>query len=1746
MPESRPLARRTLHAGVASIALVLGALPLLAPTCGDPAEGFKTFSRNSIIIPMDVCYQYQTDGMRSSYTPAACPQAVDAGDVIKAYGLVYQLIRNGVAVYWIIDNQKTVVNAVDLTIQYSGGFPVLFYDWTPENPPPANPPTTQHAIDYRGGPFVVDGSDFDRANQVLQNYRATFQNVNVHVSNVAFRAYAKRTMAGGWSAGGTVAPKVALLDIGSSSAPNGGYAKNSEPIIRGYLARSGLDFPGAGGVASDTGHGQIYDRLGMADFQPSTPGDWTTTNLAKYGYQILWVPHWFAPGSCANATSDNACSGSRYSAAQIQNALTMIGKFSQSGRDVFAECAGLGSFEGVPGDAGYSAGVPDTHFQEETGLAINRSVGTALLVPGNFASPLMQLGDYPFLPRTGAIQNYKPVTAPYRPGVQQLVEDQTDPSYDYFTIMGAVSGQPSGNHGTIVYLAGHVYSGYSDTLGAGGTLQADFGSFEIGGTRLVLNTLFNLGASCTSSGVACNTGQLGVCAQGTLVCDVSGQQVCSPVKSPSVETCNGLDDNCNGEVDEGLQVECYDGDPATKNVGVCRAGVRSCVQGTMSSCVGQVLPGLEVCNGLDDDCDGQVDENLTQACYEGPSSSIDPGTGLPRGACHAGAQTCSLGSWSACQGQKLPTPENCFEGGTALDDDCDGVVNNGCVCQDGQTRVCYSGPAGTAGVGVCHTGIQTCTTGAWGPCVGEQTPHAEVCGNAIDEDCKDGAPPCPECNPGESQICYPGNGGDVRDNATAQCKSGTQSCDVDHWGPCVGAVLPSSFEACDAIDNTCNGVVDESAICSSGFVCLNGVCVPDACGVELPPPEGYICKPPGGGGDVNGTIDVGACGASGACDPGVVCRYGQCVPPCTAGQCAAGSICSGGGCVAGGCYTTGCPAGEVCRDGTCKVDPCEGVLCPSGTFCRAGDCVQSCAFVTCFTDESCGIDGFCQRDPCAGMTCPPGERCSDGRCSANPCAQAGCASDQTCTVDSGGDAVCVDDPCTGVQCPVGACSGGQCFSTANPTGFGTVPRGGQKPGASGGCGSAGFAASPVALLVLVLAPLARRRRANRTGGGITLLLMAAALASAGCKGESEKSFDATLCAETCGEQRCVDLKTDPSHCGACGAACGTGEICVDATCGPGTAVAPFVQQLAPASGPSGSPVPVTVQLTGQRFTAGATVRAVSGATTRTYDANVTDPNHLSVDLDLSDAPTAIWQLRVVNPDRVISNAVAFDVVVPFPNVSSVTPAVVNAGMSTPIVLAGTGFNATSQCRIQADTVPVVALPSTVDAAGVHCTVDAGTLAPGDYDVWVVNDGVYASNVRQLSIVSQAATLVSVSPSSGPSLSTISLTLSGTGFDPSSHVLFDGCSAPNDPVGCSGTAPIVGTTFISPTTLLAALVLPAGGAHTISVRNGAGTTGTLPFTVAADASTVTTFSTNPAPPYQGDAAVTLTFGGTNLGSATEIEVQPPAGAFGGVPVSGFSAAAATASGTISLVGRPEGSYLARVIYAGGGSSAAWPFRVLSNQAILRDYSASPAPERSGPQGTTKSSITFQVANLRQLYTDARVTFRGPGGFSRVLVPSGVTPTSLTVSNVSLTSLETGTYAFTVANGNGATESNALSFNVTPGKPVLSSISPASYPLSSPNPNVTVTLTGDNFAKPDASGNGGSIVHISCPALGIPDTAIPASVTTVVSRTQLQIQLDVRNGIPAAYDVTVWNPSLPPPAPSTPQKSDPLPGGFTIAP
>jgi hypothetical protein len=95
-------------------------------------------------------------------------------------------------------------------------------------------------------------------------------------------------------------------------------------------------------------------------------------------------------------------------------------------------------------------------------------------------------------------------------------------------------------------------------------------------------------------------------------------ETCDPTLGhPEEELCNNFDDDCDDLIDEDLAGECYTGPASTLDVGICHGGDLTCVEGSWGSytpdgfipnlCFGETTPQEEVCNGVDDDCDGITD-----------------------------------------------------------------------------------------------------------------------------------------------------------------------------------------------------------------------------------------------------------------------------------------------------------------------------------------------------------------------------------------------------------------------------------------------------------------------------------------------------------------------------------------------------------------------------------------------------------------------------------------------------------------------------------------------------------------------------------------------------------------------------------------------------------------------------------------------------------------------------------------------------------------------------------------------------------------------------------------------------------------------------------------------------------------------------------------------------------------------------------------------------------------------------------
>jgi hypothetical protein len=130
-----------------------------------------------------------------------------------------------------------------------------------------------------------------------------------------------------------------------------------------------------------------------------------------------------------------------------------------------------------------------------------------------------------------------------------------------------------------------------------------------------------------------------------------------------------FDAGCTGPV------RCYDADAGTEGHGACHGGEQQCHDGVLGPCLGQVLPAPESCNGIDDDCDDVVD-NQTKlgkvTCGLGP--------------CQVTVPACTNGKPTRCipdAGAANPSGEQCGIGpgnGNGVDDNCDGLVDEGCSC----------------------------------------------------------------------------------------------------------------------------------------------------------------------------------------------------------------------------------------------------------------------------------------------------------------------------------------------------------------------------------------------------------------------------------------------------------------------------------------------------------------------------------------------------------------------------------------------------------------------------------------------------------------------------------------------------------------------------------------------------------------------------------------------------------------------------------------------------------------------------------------------------------------------------------------------------------------------------------------------------------------------------------------------------------------------------------------------------------
>lgn len=205
------------------------------------------------------------------------------------------------------------------------------------------------------------------------------------------------------------------------------------------------------------------------------------------------------------------------------------------------------------------------------------------------------------------------------------------------------------------------------------------------------------------SGKTCDSGLLGACGVGQIAC-ANGVKTCEPSVQPSPEKCDGADNDCDGVADDnipGTGGSCSTGFP-----GVCSDGAIQCQNNTID-CFPLIPQSPEICDGLDNNCNGQTDEL-------NPEGGVVCSTGKP-GICAAGKTNCVNGVLECtpdvaaspelcnnqiddnCDGQvDEASPEQC----DGIDNDCNGVIDNG---NPGGNQPCATGQPG-----LCATGLTFC------------------------------------------------------------------------------------------------------------------------------------------------------------------------------------------------------------------------------------------------------------------------------------------------------------------------------------------------------------------------------------------------------------------------------------------------------------------------------------------------------------------------------------------------------------------------------------------------------------------------------------------------------------------------------------------------------------------------------------------------------------------------------------------------------------------------------------------------------------------------------------------------------------------------------------------------------------------------------------------------------------------------------------------------------------------------------
>ena len=550
-----------------------------------------------------------------------------------------------------------------------------------------------------------------------------------------------------------------------------------------------------------------------------------------------------------------------------------------------------------------------------------------------------------------------------------------------------------------------------------------------------------------------STNDQGSC-EGVRICEESGLSECSAIE-PAAESCNGIDDDCNGLTDENT---CDDGNDCT--VDTCE-GEGGCKHEPMNE--GECLDG-DVCT-IADHCEEGVCVGTPVDCNDDNPCTVDSCDGLGGCAfenivavCDDG-DPCTLGDIcqdGECMGSASLT---CDDGNPCTDDSCGEA---GCLyeanevgCDDG--NACTSGDVCAQGAckgsqvacdddNLCTTDSCDITSG----CV--NTNNAQPCddgdGCTQGDGCADGActsgaaTTCDDGNPCTDDACdgklgcvFSPNGIDCDDKNS--CTTG-DSC-VE--GNCIGLGdlscddgNPCTEDACLA-DGGCShtnvvGLCSDGDACTASDTCVDGACVS---GLPISCDDGNPCTDEAcDGGDCVFTANASECDDGNACTSASNCLDGACAASKSV-DCDDKNACTSDACdPQSGCVNTNnvlqctdadpCTIGDGCVDGSCQPgagnlpcddgNPCTDDSCQKGVGCVFTPNNSDCDDGNLCTSASVCKDGLCQATE--GVVCDDNNSCTDDSCDVlKGCVyasnQASCDDGEPCTLED----VCVDGDCEG-------------------------------------------------------------------------------------------------------------------------------------------------------------------------------------------------------------------------------------------------------------------------------------------------------------------------------------------------------------------------------------------------------------------------------------------------------------------------------------------------------------------------------------------------------------------------------------------------------------------------------------------------------------------------------------------------------------------------------------------------------------